>query len=523
MKLVSVTKILGLVITLTLLAPTLAKSDKHHNCEVVKFVKGGAPAGGDGSRKHPYNLLQTAQADASWDVLVVLSSSVALTDGIILSGRNLIGEDNPTCITLSAKQPTLSTHGVTVVGNAIIENISFQNMTGSAINFDKAENLTVKNVRINNFNTAKSTSSSASGITATSINPGKTRLEHVIISTSNSTSTPGVYELAKANRELDVEECELFALSSTGIHTQPTGSSIRYSLSVVDCYLHDFIGSPLGILCSPDQAIQTAFVKNSVFNNIGAGTTISYQPTDTASFVLKVDTCRFEETTANTGTAIEIISINSLSELSVENSTCTNMATFFKGILDDTNNEPSSIQKNILCGNKVSAGTFYQTTNTSTSTSNPRVAITQIKENTFTGLTGVLITQTGTLYKLLDIIFEHNCFTGTGPGSFGFHTTSNFNVGNAVIKAHCNSISNFATDINDAGSNVNYLVSRNFWGQPTASCSSSTPCPGKYQICQNNLCLGPTTSLGTSGHPFTGFVDANDPLAQSIKCPEGCC
>ncbi len=523
MKLVSISKILGLIITLTLLAPALAKSDNHHNDEVVKFVKGGAPAGGDGSRKHPYNLLQTAQADASWDILVVLSSSVALTDGIILSGRNLIGEENPTCLTLSAKQPTLSTHGVTVVGNAIIENISFQNMTGSAINFDQAGNLTVKNVRINNFNTAKSTSSSASGITATSINPGKTRLEHVIISNSNSTSTPGVYELAHANRELDVEECELFALSSTGIHAEPVGSSIRYSLSVVDCYLHDFIGSPLGILCFPDQAKQTACVKNSVFKNIGASTTISCQPSNTASLILKVDTCRFEETKANTGTAIQIESVNSLSELSIENSTCTNMAIFFSAILRDTSSQPSSVQKNMLCGNNVSAATFYQTSNASSSSGNSGVEIAQIQENIFTGMTGVLITLTLKEYLLLDITAEHNCFTGTGTGSFGFHTTSNFNVGNAVIKAHCNSISNFATDINDAGSNVNYLVSRNFWGQPTTSCSSSTPCPGTYQICQNNLCLGPTTSLGTSGHTFTGFVDANDPLAQSIKCPNGCC
>ena len=144
MKFVS-SKTLGLVITLTLLAPALAKSDKHNDKhskdEVVKFVQGGAPAGGNGSQKHPYNLLQTAQTDASWNVLVVLSSAVALTDGITLSNRNLMGEENPIRITLSATQPTLSTLGVTVIGNATIENIYFLNSTTNAINYDQAENL----------------------------------------------------------------------------------------------------------------------------------------------------------------------------------------------------------------------------------------------------------------------------------------------------------------------------------------------------------------------------------------------
>ncbi len=66
-------KSLGLLLTLTVLAPALAKSEKCHDKEeIVKYVQGGAAPGGNGSRKHPFALLADAQS-ASWDVLIVLS------------------------------------------------------------------------------------------------------------------------------------------------------------------------------------------------------------------------------------------------------------------------------------------------------------------------------------------------------------------------------------------------------------------------------------------------------------------
>ena len=81
-------KSLGLLVTLTMLAPALAKSDKCHEKEVVKYVQGGASAPGNGTKEHPFATLQVAQKDPSWDVLIVLSSKVPLTDGITYKTAN---------------------------------------------------------------------------------------------------------------------------------------------------------------------------------------------------------------------------------------------------------------------------------------------------------------------------------------------------------------------------------------------------------------------------------------------------
>ncbi len=75
-----VSKFLMLFVTLTLLAPALAKSDKHCHEEVVKYVQATASPNGNGSKKHPFSTLAAA-ALATWDVLIVLPSTMTLGGG----------------------------------------------------------------------------------------------------------------------------------------------------------------------------------------------------------------------------------------------------------------------------------------------------------------------------------------------------------------------------------------------------------------------------------------------------------
>lgn len=52
-------KLLGLALTLTMLAPALAKTDTGHDREeVVKYVQGGACVGGNGAKRILLHLLQ---------------------------------------------------------------------------------------------------------------------------------------------------------------------------------------------------------------------------------------------------------------------------------------------------------------------------------------------------------------------------------------------------------------------------------------------------------------------------------
>ncbi len=510
------TKSLGLLLTLTLLAPALAKSDKHcHNEEVVKFVQGGAPAGGTGTKKHPFATLKEAAA-STWDILIVLPSAVALTDGITLTNQKLIGD---ICDSNVAVFPRLTTNQVTVIGDGAIENIFFTNMLGSAINYDKAENLIVKDVSIDGFNT-KTPSTGAPAITGTCPQSGNTLIENVIIRNDNGANA-GIYDSptnSGVSRELTICGCELTTITNNGIETAPDKGASS-DVVIKDSYLHDFVStsSPNGInvnLGSTSSSTETILVKNTSFYNVGVdeGNEILVNTKNNSDLKMKVDSCSFQET--ESGSDVFVVSSNnsnSSCEIVVENSVSTNEGVFFFEFLS-----AAIRQDNRLCGNTVTGGIFYETEINGAGKS---AVITDIRGNIFNGTTGIQINGLfhGSTYSPLYITAEHNCFTGTGNA---FHTSATGNIGTAVIDAHCNSFSGFNPDIKDAGSNVSYLVSKNFWG-PLKPCTGTT-CPAS-QICQNGFCLGPTTTLGNPPtHPFMGFLDASDPLAVSIKCPKTC-
>ncbi len=514
---------LRLLLILTMLAPALAKSDKcHEKKEVVKYVQGGANAPGNGTKEHPFATLQVAQKDPSWDVLIVLSSKVPLTDGIILANRKLIGEENPTCITFSPTQPTLTTLGVTVVGNSVVENLYIKDTTGSAINYDKAENLTVKNVLISGFN--KGNSISVAGIQGNSSSPGETIVEHTIIRNNNGTTGIGISDIpANVSRKLTVCNCTFSALTTTGITSIAANPTTSVRVIIRDSYFHDFNATNgTGVSCSTSIGAQeTVLIKNSSFSSIASatgGSHIRANLTGSSDLKLKIDTCSFEENTLfDSSSTIFVGNAGSTGEVIVENSVSTNLVNFFV-----STGSGASIQKNKLCGNTVTgtASVFYLLTNNGSSSPQSPVEITDIKGNLFTGRE-VINLPIVKPWTLLEIHAEHNCFTASsGISSAGFSAQPG-NAGNADIFAHKNSFIGFTTDISDSGTNINYLVSKNFWGHTPAIPCTGGVCSSPYQVCKNNVCLGPIVTAPAP--PFIGFIDASDPLEESIKCPKNFC
>ncbi len=565
--------LLGVFVTLMMLTSAFATSEYSH--EVVKYVQGGARPGGNGSKKRPFSSLADAEQH-NWDVLFVLSSPFDLDGGITLKpGQKLIGEEDPTGIAVSPTQPTIINtgttnggNGVVVTGDATIKNIFFNNTNKNGIDTTQAENLTVQNVRITGFNQNPVLFSSF-GIGGFEQKSGVTRLENVIISNPSGKGFSGIFESLSANgihRKFLICNCEFTQLHE-GIFIQVANPDTTSTLKIENSYFHDFFANGIGIFgLLFNNSQQTMLLKNSTFYNVGVGNgaTIFVEPQQTSQLELKIDSSSFEEILIpNTAQGVIVDSFNNSSTtISVEHSTFTNMpaiepasfdASSIKMEVEDStfNNTPFAIepasfdassidtlvkcsignnvtnfftpllfagqQTNKLCGNTVSGGTFY-TTNTGSSSA---VELSTLEGNVFSGSIGFLVESppAGVAWKLLEINAEHNCFNGgNAAGSIGFDVQSG-NHGSIAIRAHENSFAGFVSDITDGGSSASYLVSKNFWGTPTKTCTSTSMC-GQYQLCENNLCLGPTTNLTIPG--FTGFIDASKPLSTSINCPSSC-
>ncbi len=566
-------KSLVLLLAFTVLAPVLAKSENGH--EVVKYVQGGATPGGNGSKKRPFSTLADAEQH-SWDVLFVLSSPLDLDGGITLKpGQKLVGEEDPTGIAVSPTQPTIINtgttnggNGVVVTGDATIKNIFINDTNNSGINTDQAENLTVQNVRITGFN--QNPALRSSGISGFEQKSGKTHLERVIISNSSGRGIEGIQESLSSNgihRKLSLCNCE-FTQLHRGVFTQLVNPDTSSIVVIENSYFHDFFANGNGIeSVHLNNSQQTMLVKNSIFHNVGVGNgnALLLLPQQNSQLKLKVDSCSFEETLTpnlvdgvivqssesststtcvinstfnNTNYAIQPVSSGTSSNKTVvEYSTFNNTPFAIQPNSNDTSFTETIVtcslgnnvgdffnpflsggqQKNNICGNTVTGGTFYKT-----GTDGATAEQSFIEGNIFNGSTGFLVQSSpaGIAWKLLEINANHNCFNGgNATGSIAFNVQSG-NRGSIAIRAHENSFAGFLSDITDGGSSASYLVSKNFWGTPTVACTSTSMC-GKYQVCENGFCFGPTTNLTIPG--FTGFIDASNPLSTSINCPSSCC
>ena len=126
----------------------------HSSHRVKKYIKGGAPDGGDGSERYPFNTL--AQAEASyWDTLVVLPSTAIIYGGIALSdGQDIRGIDPQTCRLASLDGSVNNGDVIVANGDNAISGITITSAYRCGIEALLARNLTVNNCSINSTNSS---------------------------------------------------------------------------------------------------------------------------------------------------------------------------------------------------------------------------------------------------------------------------------------------------------------------------------------------------------------------------------
>lgn len=288
----------------------------HKYLGVTKYVKGGLCKPGNGSKKCPWNSLALADADTSWNTLVVLASPVELTGGLNMRpGTCLIGEKNPVegtatgdqCMITNPTANILNGDCIHVVsGDVKIKNIYFREIWNSAIEYNNARNLTVENVLITGYNKGLNTSSVLgrhfdlsfnsfvnSALNAQIRNDGKTLLCNVVI--RDNYSGYGLYEEIDggAKRKIRVENCEFSNLTNSntndgscrekGFANIVSGIFITsYEQSDVDIkikktFMHDFDSQPIystplsfPVFIHPHSSTTNLLVENCTFYNLPA-------------------------------------------------------------------------------------------------------------------------------------------------------------------------------------------------------------------------------------------------------------
>lgn len=341
----------------------------------------------EGSRRDPYPTLQEAQADRKWCTLVVLYSPTPLNGGITLQDdQNLIGDPSglQPVITNSGPQSN-GGNGAVLLGDNCVKNIHFKDTWSSAINYDNAKDVCIKDVLITGHNRG--------GVVSTYLFPrpvgglflpieiaaieghnrrnGKTIVENTVI--RNNHTGPGInnFPYDGGDRKLVVKDTEIYelttiVLTSTTIIRRTAGifsGPFDYKSSSKDefenLYIHDFrphttAGSTGIHLIPASGGRQSGKITLCRFDNLftGAGNTIHIfgsPVTDLAqipsggnnnynnlreksNLEFHVSDCSFEEPvqyTARQITAVQTSSFNGDAKWSVQNSTIQNLFDIF--------------------------------------------------------------------------------------------------------------------------------------------------------------------------------------------------
>lgn len=522
----------------------------------VKYVQGGLCEAGEGSKRHPFNSLADAEADTSWNVLVVLPSTTPLDGGITLRPKTkLIGASfSPTDIALNVAQPTITNttdarnggNGVVVTGDAVIENIYFKNTWSSAINFNQGRDLIVKNVLVTGHNQGAVFSPislpngeiiEVAGIHGQPTECGKTIIDEVIIRNNHTGS--GIIDLPMlgAHRKLIVKETEISELTDVnpetnlnvmnvvaGIFCGPQGLNAEQKAIIENIYVHDFLPQAVAnegvFFLAAEGGKGEIEVVDSIFDHIHNNSQLStihihIESVTTDSFVLPgiksevkalVNGCSFQEPEENITAPVSAVLVettNSITDWLVKGNTVTN-------VYDNFVSSSDGIEKGAIIGNKGTGNDafFLIFTSDQSAFGNPqRISKIFIRDNNFVGgndrgaiavVPNIDDTTNNNPWDLLRIYANNNCFDGAGRGFAGLYGNQlgiGSGAGNAAIIAHENSIVDFTFDISDIGANVSYFAQRNWWGP-----------------------AGPD-NINISG---TSFVDVSDPLTRPIICPNSC-
>ena len=245
------------------------KCSKKSYGSYTKYVKGGLCESGDGSKCRPWNSLALAQA-GSWETLVVLSSPIALDGGILLKdGQKLVGEKSPVDGPLDYDQPTITNtdllsnggNGVLVQSGSVeVKNLHITNTQVSAINYDNAKDLFVKEVLITGHNQGEvivntnytdhfgNTTIPVAGIHGQNSNSGKTTLCKILIRDNHT--GPGVYDAPYSRyggiqRKLNIVKSQFSELTSThvfnaGVLAASSGVGTKSVVSIYKSVASDF-------------------------------------------------------------------------------------------------------------------------------------------------------------------------------------------------------------------------------------------------------------------------------------------
>lgn len=124
------------------------------------YVMGGAPAGGDGSKKHPYNSLADVEAGSiAGDKITVLYSNIALDGGITLKdGQHLQGKKgkkenkNNLPVITNTSSSTNDGNGVIAANSTKISHLNIRDVQRNGVYFVNASKLIIQNNLIENPN-----------------------------------------------------------------------------------------------------------------------------------------------------------------------------------------------------------------------------------------------------------------------------------------------------------------------------------------------------------------------------------
>lgn len=470
-----------------------------------RYVQGGLCQTGNGTKCEPWNSLSLAQSHSGWTTLIVLPSPIALDGGITLhSGQKLVGKDQKHAIITNSFTERNGGNGIIAIGNVLIKNVTIKQTNAAAVRYDNASNLTVRNTYVSGYNQSNITApivypldDSINSVLVGAFfghnsNPGTTTFCHVTIDSGNS--GPAIADLVAANRKLYVQQCKFNGLRTTfseqeGLLTGVNGlflmasNDAEYKVRVQASHLYDFVGN-------------------------------SFAPKDISIVVqghshanIQIEDCLFQESIQHTRppvSAIEIITVNSNSSCLIKNNTFDNLF----NTLTTRDSGVSEANLSLVHNNATGYDQFYAALAVHSESMNLRKHVT-MKSNKFIGgvTSGAILIGSNlggpASWSDLRLELENNCYDGKDI-AFAAFISINFGsnpagAGNATITGSHNNFERFVFDILDFGffeeaSNVNYLLPRNWWGQPE----------------------GPDNIDNTG----TGVVDVSDPLSEPIDCPK---
>ncbi len=521
----------------------LCARNKTKKC--VRYVQAGAQPGGTGQKSCPYNSLEAAQEDTSWDTLIVLPSYEILDGSIVLrKGTTLKGTKDPTCDHYDNKQSVITNsdatrnggNAVVVQDTATIKDLVFRDTYASAIVYNGAQDVTIKRVVITGHNTGEVRYHLSSiggdvevgGIFGETGRSGATTIEKVIIQ-DNTTGTPiQEYARAGAQRTVSICQCEIARISSLeviigAIWIRPSDKGTVCRATIESCTIHDFLSTP--ILLSQRYLVFESFdaqldasvcsCKFSIsplqqmVNLPACISTITFDETNDATSLNKIVVydCSFFVPENPTGPdAIGIIT--DVPSGYLEALSCNN--TFTRILFPFFSSTSGHLNERIVCneaqGDRATRGSFYL----GQSFSQGHLS-SVVKQNTAQSFTAISTLKDGS--SVLELQAEQNCFIAVNQPNtsalYGVGTIIDAG-GGALGSRGKNNFVGYATDIYAENSAIS--AQHNWWG-PGTMCTTNSDC-APTQECRDGSCVGPDTVIIVG----SGSADVSEPLSQPAQC-----